>query len=542
MAQHKFKYEIPFNEDKGFQYRFFEILPGFLSWTALALPFIISFININVAAILMIAYLILWFVKAAALNLRAIQGWRLFEEHIEVDWNAMTADVILHDDTKTWPKWHVNNLARIAKHPSEIDPTKIVHAVIIATWNEAREILQPTLENVKNSMVDPSKMIVLLAYEDRGGEVVDKQARALMKEYENVFMVSRAVKHIDMPGEVIGKGPNISFAGRELQRIIEKKGIDPLQVLVTTLDADNRPHKAYFACLNYVYAVCHDPLYLSFQPIPMFTNNIWDAPAPMRVIATGNSYWMLIQGLRQHMLRNFSAHAQPLASLIKTEFWSTRTIVEDGHQFWRSYFTFDGRHEVIPIFLPIYQDAVLAKGYRRTLKAQFVQLRRWAWGASDIAYVAKYGFFTKNKVPKIDVIFKFMRLVEGHFSWATAPLILAFGALIPWIFQQKSFVANQLPQVASNIQTVAMAGILVTLYLSFKILPPKPSRYKRRRSIMMVLQWGLLPITTIVYSAFAALYSQTRLMFGWYMGKFDVTEKAVRTDDGVVSSHEEFSK
>jgi hypothetical protein len=38
------------------------------------------------------------------------------------------------------------------------------------------------------------------------------------------------------------------------------------------------------------------------------------------------------------------------------------------------------------------------------------------------------------------------------------------------------------------------------------------------------------------------LYSQTRLMFGWYMGKFDVTEKAVKTDEGVVSSHDEFSK
>ena len=49
-------------------------------------------------------------------------------------------------------------------------------------------------------------------------------------------------------------------------------------------------------------------------------------------------------------------------------------------------------------------------------------------------------------------------------------------------------------------------------------------------------------MTTIVYSAFAALYSQTRLMFGWYMGKFDVTEKAVKTDTGTVSSHEEFGE
>jgi hypothetical protein len=533
-----FKYEIPFNKDKKFGYRFFEIMPGVLTWTVLSIPFLITYISVNVAAIMMIAYIMLWFVKAITLNVRALQGWRLFEEHTAVDWEMMIADVKRHDDSKKWPKWHTNNLDRIKATPNGIKPDDILHAVIVATWNEAREILQPTMENIKNSTLNANKIIVLLAYENRGGPAVQSQAIELMREYEGVFLVSKAVRHIDEPGEVIGKGPNITYAGRELERIVKKMGIDPLHVLVTTLDADNRPHKGYFSCLSYVYSVCHDPMYLSFQPIPMFTNNIWDAPAPMRVIATGNSYWMLIQGLRQHMLRNFSAHAQPLKALIATDFWSRRTIVEDGHQFWRSYFAFDGKHEVIPIFLPIYQDAVLARGYKRTLKAQFVQLRRWAWGASDIAYVAKYGFFTKNKIPKTDVWFKFLRLVEGHLSWATAPLILAFGALVPWLFNQKDFVANQLPQVASKVQTVAMLGILVTLYLSFKILPPKPERYKRRRNIIMVLQWGLLPITTIVYSAFAAIYSQTRLMFGWYMDKFDVTEKAVKTDKGTITSHE----
>ncbi len=542
MSEHKkpFAYEIPFDKDKTFQYRFFEILPGFLSWTALITPFFLAFFYIRLTAWLMIAYLLLWFVKAIALNVRALQGWNLFEQHVKIDWEVLIQDLKERSGSSKFPKWHQNNIARITETPNGIDPDQVIHAIIIATWNEAREILQPTLENVKNAVGDPKKMIVLLAYEDRGGPAVDKQAQELMKEYEGVFLESRAVKHIDAPGEVIGKGPNISYAGRELERIIKKRGIDPLHVLVTTLDADNRPHEKYFSGLKYVYCVSHDPKYLSFQPIPMFTNNIWDAPAPMRVIATGNSYWMLIQGLRQHMLRNFSAHAQPLAALIETDFWSTRSIVEDGHQFWRSYFAFDGKHEVIPIFLPIYQDAVMAKGYRRTLKAQFIQLRRWAWGASDIAYVAKYGFFTKTKAPKVDVTFKFLRLVEGHFSWATAPLILAFGAIIPWIFHQSDFLANQLPQIASRIQTIAMVGILVTLYLSFKILPPKPERYKRRRTIMMMLQWVLLPITTIVYSSFAAINSQTRLMFGWYLYKFDLTEKAVKTEEGViVTSHGE---
>jgi hypothetical protein len=47
----------------------------------------------------------------------------------------------------------------------------------------------------------------------------------------------------------------------------------------------------------------------------------------------------------------------------------------------------------------------------------------------------------------------------------------------------------------------------------------------------MVVQWIYLPITTILYNAFSALYSQTRLMLGKYMDTFDVTEKAVVTDE-----------
>jgi len=263
----------------------------------------------------------------------------------------------------------------------------------------------------------------------------------------------------------------------------------------------------------------------------MFTNNIWDAPAPMRVIATGNSFWMVVQGLRTHSLRNFSAHAQNMQTLIDTDFWSVRTVVEDGHQYWRTYFRYDGKHNVYPIFLPIYQDAVLSNTLTKTLKAQFVQLRRWAWGASDVSYVAEMGFFRKNNIPKIDLIFKFSRLLEGHVSWATAPLILAFSAFVPLLVNPKNFAANQLPLTASRVQTIALVGIFVTLFFSLKTLPPRPERYKRRRTFFMLIQWVYLPVTTIVYSAFAAIYSQTRLMFGKYLDKFDVTDKAFVTED-----------
>ena len=311
------------------------------------------------------------------------------------------------------------------------------------------------------------------------------------------------------------------------EKYIHKNQIDPLKVIVTTLDSDNRPHEHYLNALTYLYTMCEDPVYVSFQPIPMFTNNIWDAPAPMRVIATGNSFWNIILSLRPHMLRNFSSHAQSMQTLIDTNYWSVRTIVEDGHQFWRTYFRYDGRHDVYPLYLPIYQDAVLSNTYIKTLKAQFIQIRRWAWGASDVAYVADKGFFQPNRVPRMDLIFKFFRILEGHVSWASAPLILALAAFIPSTIDPENFAANQLPLIASRIQTIALAGIFVTLFLSLKMLPPRPKRYKAHRNIFMIAQWVLLPLTTIVYSSMAALYSQTRLMLKKYIGKFDTTDKAV---------------
>jgi len=51
-----------------------------------------------------------------------------------------------------------------------------------------------------------------------------------------------AVKHpADIPNEVIGKGGNVTCAGRVLQKYLAEQGIDPANVIVTTLDADNRP-------------------------------------------------------------------------------------------------------------------------------------------------------------------------------------------------------------------------------------------------------------------------------------------------------------
>lgn len=528
--------EIPYEKDRKGHYRFFEILPGALSWTLLFLPLILSFINVTLAVFFILLYLLTFFVRSMGYSVRAIAGYRTMKRHMKLDWNGLVADVEAGEIVGRKierPRWHVHNLKLLENRVSDIKPFDLTHAVIIATVNESREVLEPTIQAVLANSYDSQRVILVIAYEGRAGQEAEERVKELVKLYEGKFKHIMAIKHpANIPGEVIGKGGNVTYAGRALQKHLEKEKLDPETVVVTTLDADNRPDKNYLAAVSYLYCVVPDPIRASYQPLPMFTNNIWDAPTLMRVIATGNNLFYIVGTQRPHLSRNFSAHAQSMRALIDMDFWSVRTIVEDGHHFWRSYFRYDGDYRVYPLSIPIYQDAVLADGYMRTLRAQFVQLRRWTYGASDVAYIADKGFWHKNKAPKADVLAKLLRLLEGHVTWATGPLLIYFAAFIPPLLHPQNLAANELPLIVSRVQRIGLAGLLISLYICLVTLPPRPARYKRHRSIFMLTQWVFLPVTSVAYGCLAAFNSQTRLMFKKYLSKFDVTEKATVSESG----------
>jgi cellulose synthase/poly-beta-1,6-N-acetylglucosamine synthase-like glycosyltransferase len=426
---------------------------------------------------------------------------------------------------------NVSLLERLERHKETIlRPSEVKNVVILATYNESIDILDPSVQSLTEVNYPLDQLMVVIAYEERGGAQTETNAKLLVEKYKHKFGYMVAIEHPDgIVGEHRGKGANISHAGRIFAQYIKKQGIDPEHIIITSLDADHRPAKNYFSLLTYEYATDPNRLHRSYQPIPMFYNNIWDAPAAMRLIATGNSFWTLTETMRPHRLRNFAAHAQGLATLIATDFWSVSTIVEDGHQFWRSYFAFDGDHQAIPVYTSVFQDAVLADTYLKTFKVQYLQLRRWAWGCSDIPFVIR-NMVKSPQIPLGNRIAQFFRLFESHFSQATAPLILTFVAYLPLYLNPRSstnIVAQQLPFITSDILTIASIGVIFMIFFSLISLPPRPARYRRGRILGMVFQWVLLPFTTMFFSAFAAIDSQTRLMLGRYL-EFYVTEKAVK--------------
>lgn len=528
--------EIPFEPDRHGHYRFFEILPGALSWSLLLTPIILSFINVSAAVFFVLAYLLVFFTRNMAYAARAIAGYRTMKHQLRLDWNGLTADIEAGKVTGPSierPKWHLSNLKWLDQRSPAIKPSELLHAVIIATVNETREVLEPTIQAVAGADYDSRRIILVIAYEGRAGREAEKRVKTLLDVYGGQFRHAMAVKHPpNRPGEVIGKGGNITYSARALQKYLKQEKLDPTRVIVTTLDADNRPDKRYFAALSYLYCAVPNPLRASYQPVAMFTNNIWDAPSLMRIIATGNNLFYIVNTQRPHLVRNFSAHSQPMSALIDMNFWSTRTIVEDGHHFWRSYFRYDGDYRVYPLGIPIYQDAVLADGYWRTFKAQFYQLRRWTYGASDVAYIADKGFWHKNKAPKADVIAKLARTLWDHVNWATAALLIWYIGFIPALLHPQNIAANELPLIVSRIQRVGILGLLVLVYVCLVTLPPRPARYKRHRSLLMLAQWVLLPVSSIAFGSLAAFNSQTRLILRRYLNRFDLTEHAVKTASG----------
>ncbi|MBQ3410069.1 hypothetical protein IJG66_01780, partial [Candidatus Saccharibacteria bacterium] len=84
--------EIPLGKRKPL-YRFFEILPGFLSYLMVILLVVLSLVNPTIAAIYLLAIITTTLVKAVAVAYRTVQGYNIVKKACRVDWHKRLADL-----------------------------------------------------------------------------------------------------------------------------------------------------------------------------------------------------------------------------------------------------------------------------------------------------------------------------------------------------------------------------------------------------------------------------------------------------------------
>jgi cellulose synthase/poly-beta-1,6-N-acetylglucosamine synthase-like glycosyltransferase len=532
--------EIPIGKRRPL-YRIFEVFPAAVSYGAIVVLIVLAMIKPSWSAIYMLFITSIVFIRVIRMGSNLLMAYRNLQHNRKINWHTWLHE--LDDAPAEYAKrqaqgghksslvrQHEENLRLIAAESAHYPKAaEVYHGVIIAAFDEDYDIIAPTVESVLGSGVDRQKVVIVLAYEERGGDPIKQTAERLQAKYQNKCREFLAVMHPkDLPDEVIGKGPNITYAGHKTADYFASQNIPADRVVITTLDSDNRPEKDYFDRVAYEFIIREDRDRCSFQPVSLFLNNVWDAPAPMRMVAAGNTFWSLASQMRPHLTRNFASHSQPLSALKAMGFWTKRSIVEDGHQFWRSYFFFDGDYKAVPVGISIGQDIVQGPTLRASMKAQWKQLRRWFYGASDVAYVAANLFTRKRKAPFWKTFAHFFVLINEPLTLATYPLLIAFGGFVPLYLNRAArvdLVVQQLPFIISTVQQVALIGIFILVIMSIRMLPTKPKHRSRWKLVAFIAQWVLVPVVAIGYTSATAFYSQTRLAVGAYMDKFDVTVK-----------------
>ena len=238
--------EIPQGKRTG-EYRFFEILPGAISYGAIILLFLLSWLDPVLGAIYLFILITSTLVKAVGTAFRTAQGYEVMKRAARVDFRKRMEDLAephaayerIHDDTNRSYHFdeHVENLKFMAAMPDEYpNPEKIYHAVIVAAYDEPIEVLRPSIEAISESTFPNERIVVALAYEERGGEVMEATAKELYKQYKDTFKKFMLVKHPDnLPGEIIGKGPNLTYAGAFVADYFRSQKIAFSNVIVTSL-------------------------------------------------------------------------------------------------------------------------------------------------------------------------------------------------------------------------------------------------------------------------------------------------------------------
>ena len=486
--------------------RFLEILPGAVTWTALIAPFIFAFVWPVVLATYVIIFDLYWLYKSLLMGYHLIYGYRKMQHDMRVDWRERCQNLVPEPSFLQWNDVH--------------------HAVIFATYKEDIDTLIPSIQSVLDSDFPSSRVMVVLATEKRAGEHAQEIAEALSKKFGNSFMKFIVTTHPDIEGEVKAKGGNVKWAAQKLQKYVDELKMPYENLIVTTCDADTRFHRRYLPALTYEYITNPNRDHRSFQPIPLYNNNIWHAPAISRVIAFGNSFWQMIEATRPWRMMNFSTHAMSLKMLVEIDFWDVTVVNEDSRQYWRAYFKFEGDHEVVPICVPIYMDAVLANSYLLTIKNQYLQKKRWYYGVEHFPYVVE-NCIRGKKIPLWDRMVKVYRLFEANYSLATSSIYIAVIAWLPLILGNtfnQTVLAQNLPIIVRVLLGLTWFGLVVSTTISLLLLPLKPPGFGRKHQAWMLLQWVLIPVTAIAFSSFPAIDAQTRFMFGKYL-TFWVTEK-----------------
>jgi len=507
-------------------YRLLEMLPGFVSISTLVILVIFSYFKPVWVAYFIIAFDVYWLLLVVYMAIFLFSSYHKLNQGLATDWRGKCNRLKEgHFTDKDLAKEvALDSLALQGVHWDDL-----WQLIILPTYGEGIEIVRGALDSLINDGYPTDRMIVNLALEERAGQGAKDIAEIIQKEYGNKFGHFIITFHPDgIKGEIKGKGANQAWAVKIVYKdIIEKEKLDEKKILVSVFDIDTIVQPGYFFALTYKFLSVTKPYHASYQPIPVYHNNIWETPFFSRITASSNTFWQMIMQIRQESLVTYSSHSMTFVALREIGYWSTAMVSEDSRIFWDCLLYYNGDYRVEPLYYKVSMDVTFDKDLWNTAKSLYKQQRRWAWGSENIPFLifnTAKRWKTVDRKKLVDHI-----LIHGFWSWATNALIIAVVGWMPMFIGGDRFnstvLSGNLPMVTQNLMTVAMVGLISSAVITSLLLPKRPKKYTIWKNIKMILEWVFVPFIIIIFGAVPCFDAQIRLMRGKYMG-FWVTPKS----------------
>jgi hypothetical protein len=505
--------------------RVLEILPGLATWTVIlglvALP---TLVYPSVVVGMIIVLDIYWFGRSVIVTRGIRQTFRALKREMATDWLARCLEL----PAASWTD----------PDGTTFDPREIYHAALIPTYTEKYEVLQATLHAWDQAAYPTDRKIVAIITRttDTGGI---ENVKRLQEEFAGRFAHFWHILDPLLPGIVVGKSAAMAYAGPVLHEHLEEVGLDMKKVIVTDLDSDFRIHAEWMGRTTWEYVQDRDRDFRLYQPVPMFHNNLWRVPAAVHVLASSSTQWQMFLHTRPQRLVTFASYSMSMHLVHDVGYWDAHVIQEDSRFFWRCFFRYGERLKVRGVPLPFYGDCPRARSWGTTHVSQYNQIKRWAWGVSDVPFVF-LNMLTHPEIPLRLRIYRFLLLVFNHLMWVAMPLLLLFGASIPGQLAAISTwtgihfigptdysltrLSDYLGYTITGILTLTLVNVAFLIAVDESLVPPRPAGWSRLRKLKSYVEIFAYPFYGLAFSVLPALESQTRLMFGFYL-EYRVTEK-----------------
>lgn len=471
-------------------YRVFESTPGLLSWSILILTLLIGYFNPVGFVFLLFLITLYWTANCFHIVILARKGMGRIKAAANTDWNAR-----LDEDFPDWGDYYYCTLLPFA--------------------SESYNVLKPTIESVAASRFPRERRILCLGSEKAipGGRLT---AARIKEEFKDSFAYIFTTEHELTEGELKGKASNQNHCGRYLYDRIRELGIDPGKVLFTSNDADvlNDPQYPTYLLHTYLSAGPDRDCYI-YQPIPTDYNNFWSAPFFSRIIVSTGVLWRIALQVRSdYRCTVYSFYSMTLKTLREIGFWDTDLIPEDEHTMFKAILAFGERFRVVPMFMLTRGSPVRGETMTDAFHEQYVQIRRWAWGASEFAYSMSC-FVGASRGQRKALLAPILNQIRTSTEWSLSSLLLMFAGYVPGLFHpyfHLTTIGRVYPFILSGIMSLTFFLLIAMIDMDRRLAPPKSEQRGRWFSAFSYAQWLLVPVVGLVLSSVPAIESQTRLI------------------------------